>query len=70
MIYRIMEWNGGITLAELNRRSRIKIYIVCSTKPRWTDLDFFLNDTLFAFCLYIDCGALWVNEYNGRVCSP
>ena len=43
MIYRIMEWNGGITLAELNRKSQIKIYLSCSTKPRWNDLDLFLK---------------------------
>ena len=30
---------GGIILAELNRRSRIKIYLSGSTRPRRTDLN-------------------------------
>jgi len=31
--------------------------------------NFFLQTTLYLyFCLYMDCGALLVNEYNERVC--
>jgi hypothetical protein len=33
---------GGIILAELNRRSRINIYLSGSTKPKRTGLDFFI----------------------------
>ena len=33
-----MEFDG-LVLAELNKRSGLKIYLSGSTKPRWTDLD-------------------------------
>jgi len=32
---------GGKILTELNRRSRVNIYLSGSTKPKWTGLDFF-----------------------------